>query len=195
VAPACALWALAEPGARAGRRLLHAVIAAVPTVVAMALFLAAERLQTGHVNAYLLVQERFHHRLGDPIIRIAQVLQGFTHSPFVASPSYTSLDLLSGAPAVESLLVAFVLVCAVAELLLRRGPDLRNDALVGVWAVLAWVLLWITSGVDAYRGDLALLPVAILVRRLPCPLAALITAVAVLLVVPVTDLYLKGSLI
>jgi hypothetical protein len=195
VAPACALWALAEPGARVSRRLLHAVIAAVPAVAAVALFLTAERLQTGHTNAYLLVQQRFHHRLGDPFIRIGQVLQAFAHSPLVASPSYTSLDLLTGAPAVESLLVAFVIVGTVAELLLRRGPDLRNDALVTVWAVLAWVLLWIASGVDAYRGDLALLPVAILVRRLPWPLAALITAVAVILVVPMTDLYLKGSLI
>lgn len=195
VAPACALWALAEPGARVGRRVWHAVAAALPAVAAMAVFFAAERLQTGRWNSYLLVQERFHHRLGDPFVRIVHVLHGFVHSPFVARPSYSSLDLLSGAPVLQELLVAFVVVCTVVELLLRRGPDLRNDALIALWAVLAWGLLWIASGVNAYRGDLALLPVAILVRRLPWPLAALITAVAVLIVVPVTSLYLRRVLI
>jgi hypothetical protein len=195
VAPSCGLWALAEPGARVSRRLSHALAATIPAVVAVALFLTTERLQTGHWDAYLLVQQRFHHRLGDPFIRIVQVLRAFAHSPFVLSPSYSSLDLISGAAAIESLLVAFVVVCTLTELLLRRGPDLRNDALIGIWAVLAWVLLWVASGVDAYRGDLALMPIAVLVRRLPWPLAALITAVAVVLAVPMTDLYLKRSLI
>jgi hypothetical protein len=207
VAPACALWVLAEPGWRSiartparylaaiGARLWHAVALIVPTLAAVALFGVVERQQTGKWNSYLLVQERFRHRLEDPFVRIVLVLRNFSHSVLVARPSYANLDRLSGAPTIEVLLVAFVIGCTIIELLVRRGPDTRDSALIAIWAILAWVLLWIETGVDTYRGDVALLPVAVLVRRLPWPLGVLVTAVAVLLVVPMTHLYLNRALI
>lgn len=195
VAPACALWLLFERRSAFLVRLWHAAAVTIPTLAGLIVFGVVERLQTGHWNSYLLVQERFHHRLEDPLTRIVLVARSFAHSLFVAKPSYASLDLLSGAPTIAGLLVTFVVACVVVELVIRRGENWRNDALVALWAVLAWTVLWIETGVDTYRGDIALLPAAALVRRLPWPVGAVVTAAAIVLVVPVTHLYLNRALI
>ncbi len=195
VAPACALWLLTDRGAGLAKRAGRAVGVAVPTLVVLAVFAAVLQISTGHPNAYLLVQERYRHHAQDPVAALASVLRGFAHSPFVARPSYTTLAMITGAPALQTLLVFFVVACVVVELAVRRGPSTRDDALVAIWAVLAWAVLSVATGVDTYRGDVALLPVAALVRRLPWPLAAIITAAAVVLVVPMTHLYLARALV
>jgi hypothetical protein len=195
VAPACALWLLTDRTASLSRRAGRATGVLLPTLAGLAVFAVVLQVSTGRWNAYLLVQDRYRHRAQDPFAELGSVLRGFAHSPFVARPSYTTLAMLTGAPALQTLLVAFVILCVVAELAVRRGPNARDDALVAIWAVLAWAVLSVATGVDTYRGDVALLPVAALVRRLPWPLAAFSTAGAVVLVVPMTHLYLARALI
>jgi hypothetical protein len=51
------------------------------------------------------------------------------------------------------------------------------------------------TNVASYRAEAALLPVALLVRRLPRPLAAGIALAAAVLAVSMTKLYLRNYLV
>jgi len=194
VAPAGAVWVLTERGAARRERLRRLALVAGPSLLGLAGFALAQRLETGRWNAYLLAQQKYGHQVRDPLTANGTAVRMFVHSPFLARPSLADLDQLASASSLQTLLVAFVVVCVVVELAVRRGATVRDDTLIAVWAVLAWLLLYAGSQVHTYRGETALLPIAVLVRRLPAPLAIAITAVAVLLVVPMTQLYLADAL-
>ena len=102
---------------------------------------------------------------------------------------------LSGAPALQSLLVALVLVCVLADRLLRRVPAASLDTLIALWALAAWLVPHVWANVSVYRGEAALLPVAVLVARLPRPLSACLAGAALLLVVPMQLLYERSLLV
>ena len=68
------------------------------------------------------------------------------------------------------------------------------DAL-GCWLLITWLLTQSKVGLSAYRSEAALLPLAILVGRLPRPLAAVLAGLAVIVAVPMTALYMRNVLI
>jgi hypothetical protein len=194
VAPAGALWLLSDRGVAVCERLRRLLLVLGPWLAGLGMFALGQRLSTGRWDAYLLVQQKYGHELRDPLTALSSAFHAFVHSPFVAGPSFASLDRFASATSLQTLLVFVVIVCVLVELVVRRGASVRADALIAIWAILAWLLVYTASQVHTYRSEVALLPVAVLVRRLPLPLSIPLTAIALLLVVPVTQLYLAGVL-
>ena len=190
VAPAGALWVLCARGSAVRDRLRQCGLLLGPWLAGLAAFAVVQRLSTGRWNAYLLVQERFDHEVRDPFSAVASAFRAFVHWPFLTHPSFSNFYNIAGAIALQALLVFAVMVIVLVELAVRRGPDLYADALIAIWAVLAWLLLYSTGHVDTYRGEAALLPIAILVRRLPWALSIPLAFIALCLVSPITHLYL-----
>jgi hypothetical protein len=190
-APASLVWLLAQRGLPVAERLRRSALVALPTPAAVALFALDQRAETGRWNAYLLVQQKYGHGLEDPFAALLSDAEGVVHG---------SAFHLSGAPALQSLLVALVLVCVLADRLLRRVPAASVpaaslDTLIALWALAAWLVPHVWANVSVYRGEAALLPVAVLVARLPRPLSACLAGAALLLVVPMQLLYERSLLV
>jgi hypothetical protein len=185
-APAGAAWLLANRHLRLEARIRAAALVVFPTVAAALVFIGDQRLETGRWNAYFLVQRKYGHHLRDPFAAVAGADRALRHG-----------RLLQGyhAIAIQTLLVTFVLLCVLVELVLRRGPTARFDALVALWAASTWCVALGQTNVSIWRGEAALLPMAILVRRLPTSLAAAITAAAFVVMLEMTHLYLLNLLI
>ncbi len=190
VAPAGLLWLLTERGVTVRAQVRRCALFAGPTLAGLAAFALDQQLSTGHWNAYLLLQQKFRHGLRDPLGPVASAFRTLSHWPLVTHPSLANLYDIAGAIALQAVLVFAVLVIVLAELVIRRGASARADSLIAIWAVLAWVLVYLTAHVDTYRGVAALLPIAILVRRLPWALSIPITVIALFLASSVTHLYL-----
>jgi hypothetical protein len=186
-APAGAVWLLAQRSVRLPERARRVAVVAYPSLAALWVFVFDQWLETGRWNAYLLVQRKYDHHLQDPFGASVRAV----HRVFGDGPLFT----LTKSLALQTLLVAFVLVCVLIELGLRRGAHARPDALVAIWAVMAWAVPVSETYVATYRGEAALLPLALLVRRLPRPLGIAITVAAAVLAVSMTKLYLRNYLI
>jgi hypothetical protein len=184
-APAGAVWLLAQRGVPPLERLRRLAAVLGPALAALALYSLDQWIETGRWNAYLLVQRKYGHQAQDPLTAVHLAYTTVRRSGLQ----------LATAPEQQTLLVALVLVCVLVELVARRGSSTRADALIAVWAVAAWVVPYADSNVHAYRGEAALLPLALLTRRLPWPLAAAIAAAAIPLAVAMTILYLRGVLV
>jgi hypothetical protein len=186
-APAGAVWLLAHRSVPLAERARRIVFMAYPSLVALWAFVLDQWLETGRWNAYLLVQRKYDHHLQDPF----HVVVAAGHRVFGAGGIFSTGKTL----ALQTLLVGFVLACVLVELAARRGAYARTDALVAIWAVMAWAMPISEANVAAYRGEAALLPLALLVRRLPRPLGAAVTLAAAVLAVSMTKLYLSNVLV
>jgi hypothetical protein len=186
-APAGAVWLLAHRSVPMRERARRVVLIAYPSLVALWVLVFDQWLETGHWNAYLLAQRKYDHRLQDPF----HVIVHARHRVFDHGPIFT----LTKSLALQTLLVSFVLLCVLIELVIRRGPFAGADALVAIWAVMAWAMPISETNVATYRGEAALLPLALLVRRLPRPLGVAITIAAAVLAVSMTKLYLRDYLV
>ena len=186
-APAGAVWLLAHRSVPLLERVRRVTLMAYPSLIALWLFVFDQWLETGHWNAYLLVQRKYDHHLQDPFHMVVRA----GHRVFDHGPLFTITKSL----ALQTLLVSFVLLCVLIELVVRRGAFARADSLVAIWAVMAWAMPISETNVATYRGEAALLPLALLVRRLPRPLAAAITLAAAVLAVSMTKLYLRDYLV
>jgi hypothetical protein len=185
-APAGAVWLLAQRSVPLRERARRIALSVYPSLVALWFFVTDQWFETGHWNAYLLVQRKYHHKFQDPFHPVRHAWHVVT--------AHGSWFTEAKAPALETLLVAFVLACVLIELVVRRGPAARADALVAIWAVIAWAGPLSESKLATWRGEAALLPLALLVRRLPRPLGVAIAIAAAVLAVPMTKLYLGNFL-
>jgi hypothetical protein len=181
-APVAAVWLLADRRARLSQRALRVAAVAGPSLAALAFFVFVQQIETRHWNAYLLTQAKYGHHLSSPAVTMAHAFTAATHSPLG----------LANVPAVQNVFITFVLACVAAAVAIRRGPGTRFDALIVIWAVVVWAELYAETEVDAYRGVAGLLPLAILLPRLPRWLAAAIAVAAILIAVPMVTLYFKG---
>jgi hypothetical protein len=181
-APVTAVWLLADRRVPFSQRALRAAIVAGPTVAALAFFAFVQRLETRHWNAYLLNQARYDHRLSSPTVAIAHAFTTAAQAPLK----------LASAPDLQTLFITFVLICVGTALVMRRGLTTRFEVLIFVWSVAVWLALYAETDLDAYRSVAGLLPLAVLLPRLPRLLAAAIAVAAILIAVPMTTLYLRG---
>ncbi len=184
-APAAAVWLLADRSTPFSQRARRVAAVAGPTVAALVFFVFVQQVETGHWNAYLLTQAKYGHRLTSPAVTIGHALTRAAQTPLG----------LAGVPALQTLLVTFVLICVGAAVAIRRGPNMRFDVLIIIWAVVVWLELYAETNLDAYRGVAGLLPLAVLLQRLPRLLAAAIAVAAILIAVPMATLYFRGVLI
>lgn len=182
-APIAALWLLADrvPFPQRARR-----VAAVagPTVAALLFFVFVQQIETGRWNAYLLTQAKYGHRLIDPAVTIGHAFRQAWQAPLA----------LAGVPALQTLFITFVLICVGAAVAIRRGPDMRFEVLIVIWALVVWLELFAETNLHNYRGVAGLLPLAVLLPRLPRLLSVAIAVAAILLAVPMATLYFRGVL-
>jgi hypothetical protein len=191
-----ALWLLAQSGSFA-RRLGDAATASGLTAAGLGVFLLDQRLETGSWNAYLLVQRKYGHVLEQPFAQLQNALSILHHhSPFAVTkiiPVQTNFGI-STVTADETVLVALVLACGLAAVLLRRPLD-GLGLLLAIWAVASYVLPQLESEVQSYRVEAALLPFALFLPRLPRPLVALFALLAICMSVPLARLAFQGWLV
>lgn len=185
--PVGACWLLATGrGAPLRERIRGAALCSAVTALGLLLVAGLDWEQTGHPNAYLLVQGHYGHRVREPFAELH-------------AASYVVLrdgDAFSfgNAHYSQTFLVATVLGLGLVALLLRRATVCGGVWLLAVWAIATWLFVSLPTHVSSYREDAVLLPVAPLLAWLPRWLAAVAVAAAIALAVPMTVLYLRGEL-
>lgn len=168
--------ALAERARRVG-------LAIAPAAVSIGLLLLLFQETLGHWNAYFLVQAKYHHQLGDPLAPALDSIGSlFRSAPFS----------VGNVPALQTLVVTVVLGCVLVSVALRRRHAERADLLIGLWAVATWLIPASTTGLTVQRSQAALLPIALLVGRLPRLLAAVLIVVAIAVSIPTEVAYLRN---
>lgn len=176
VIPVSALWIVVR------RR---AWVTTVLAAAGLAVLFVDQQLETGHWNAYQLVQRNYGHHLLDPLATTRDLLK----------PLWSSSELTHVGPALQSLLVTCVLLAVVVDALRRRRWLVHAELLVLVWAVVAWLVPLSQSYVSLQRSQAALLPVAVLLPRLPRPLVVAFAVAAVVVAVLMETLFLDGKIV
>jgi hypothetical protein len=183
--PVAAAWALLAPRAAGRATPIERVRASLVTggvgLLGPLAVVAAMWAQTGRADAFLLVQERYAHGFHMPFDTVIHRVMPLFSPPL-------RLTEVVGA------MVAFqvVLVVAIAQDMARR----RRSATPGEWLLLAATLVLFLfpltqANVGIYRTSACLLPAAPLVARLSRPLAWGVCACAVVLAVPMAELYFR----
>jgi drug/metabolite transporter (DMT)-like permease len=145
-----------------------------------------QQLETGHWDAYLLVQRKYHHDLQNPIAATRDSLRPLVHgSPFE----------LAKAPAAQTAVVTLALLAVLVYAALRRRSRDQYDGLLLLWAVVTWAMPLSQAAVSIQRSQAALLPLAVLVRRLPRPLVIALVVAAVAVAVAMEKLFLQGKIV
>jgi hypothetical protein len=180
--PVVAVWLLVQRAVPMHERLRIAALSSGLIVAAVWIFAIDQRLETGHWDAYLLVQQKYEHRWQSPLTATWDMLSGGGHSA------------VGIAVALQTALVTIVLVIVIARSLRARVGVASPDALVLLWALATWLLPLSQTGVSAQRGQATLLPLAILVARLPARLAWPIALAAATLAVWMEHYFLNSTL-
>jgi hypothetical protein len=166
-----------------GRAIVSSVAGPALAVLVLSV---VQRVETGRWDAYLKVQAKYGHGLHEPLGQIWNALVPLTRGePFTRA----------NAPALQTLLVSAVLLAALVQLAVRRREATRLDGLIALWAVTAWVLPLTAAHLSIWRSEAALLPLALLVGRMPRPVSIGFAAAAAVVAVPVAVLYLHGRLV
>jgi hypothetical protein len=172
----------AVPLAERARRI---ALASGPAALSLGLlFLQLDRT-VGHWDAYFLVQEKYGHRLTEPLAPAVHAVRTLFGA---SSPSL--LDALS----LETLLVDVVVAAVVIVVVRRRAIQPGAELLFLLWAIAAWAVPESTTHLSGNRGDAALLPIALLVGMLPRRIAMTLALAAAALFVPLELLYLRNAL-
>jgi len=138
---------------------------------------ALERIETGHWDAYFLCQQKPlqygpHHDLREPFARL---IGSFKLDHGVMQAWQT---------------IAVTLLFAIAVWVWSRD----RDWLLLAWAVPAWLAAYSESWVAVYRTEAALMPLALVLPRLPKPVAWAFATSAVALAIPMTGFFVRSTL-
>jgi hypothetical protein len=185
LAPAIAIWLLAQRSVHWTERLRRVSISSGLVLVSAWVLVIDQWLEVGHWNAYLLVQEKYHHEWQSPFGATWDLLTGNN------SGAWSAFDV---AVALQTALVTAVLVAVIVRSFHARVGLASADALVLVWALGTWALPLSQTGVSTQRGQATLLPLAILVSRLPWWLAWAFALSAVALAIWMEHYFLDSVL-
>lgn len=171
--PVSAVWMLVR------RR---AWVTAALCAAGLATLFVDQQVETGHWNAYQLVQRNYGHHLVNPVATLRDQLK----------PLATSSELTHLGPALQTLLMTCVMVAVLVAVARRRE---RWELLVVFWAIVTWVVPLGANYLSLQRSQAALLPVAVLFRRLPLPLVVAFALAAVAVGVLMEKLFLEGKIV
>lgn len=179
---AAALWIVFVhrdvPLAERARRVTLAV---GPAMLSIGLLLLLLQMAVGHWDAYFLVQANYKHDLRNPLGPTWHAISTlFGSAPF-------SLQNMAN---LQTLLVSLSLACVLADVA-RRRERAGWETLVLFWALAAWFIPAATTNQSISRGEAVLLPLALLVGRLPRALAVILVAAAVALSIPFEVAYFR----
>jgi hypothetical protein len=176
VIPVSAVWILVQ------RR---AVVTAALASAGLGVLFVDQEIETGHWNAYSLVQRNYGHHLLNPVASLRDQLR----------PLWSSTELTHVGPALQALLVTAVIVAAFVSALRRRRTLEPAELLVLLWAAVTWIVPLGQSYVSLQRSEAALLPLAVLLPRLPRPLAVVFAVAAIGIAIVMEKLFLDGKIV
>lgn len=184
--PVSAVWLLAHRGVSLGERLRRTAITSGLMVAGLWIFMIVQRLDTGHWDAFFLIQKKYENLHGsqNPIVATWDLLRGAVEN-FGGGVAF----VVGAQTALVTVVLAAVLVHAIVR---RRSLD-GADALLLLWAVGTWAVL--NQAFSVQRGQAALLPIAVLVARLPTRLAWSLALTAAAIAVWMESYFLDGTLI
>lgn len=184
--PISAVWLVAHRGVPVGERLRRIAITSGLMVAGLWILMIVQRLDTGHWDAFFLIQEKYEYLHG-------------SQNPFVATWDIVRAgmqnlgDGLTVAVALQTALVTVVLALVLVHAFQRRRSLGSADALLLLWALATWAVL--NQAFSVQRGQAALLPVAVLVARLPSRLGWSLAVAAAAIAVWMEHYFLDGTLI
>ena len=182
-----AIWPFVDRSAAPTRRRAgRAAVVAGIAVAGAVLVAAVQRAQTGSWNAYRLIQDKYHHHLQLPVRPAGHAVAELFDSGL--------MTLARAGPALQTLLVAVLLVAVVATLVRRRRLE-QVDRLLLLWVAVAWILATVQTSVSLYRSEATLLPAVVLARRLPTQFLFALVAGAAALTVVMTLLFVETTLL
>lgn len=170
---------------RRSQNFLKALGTGTLTALGFAAMLLFQYFSVGRWDAFFRVQEKYHYGLHNPLITLWGQVKSILVSPVSANPqSY------------QSLFVTLMLLCALWSLFRNRSKIARMDILASSYCGLFWLFPMILGGgLSIYRAESLLLPVVILLRRLPDWALLLFVTMGVILQFQLSALFFRGSLI
>lgn len=184
--PVSAVWILAERRTPLRERLRRITYTSGSMLAGFCVLLVDQRVETGHWNAYFLVQEKYGHALQNPVVATSDALAPLVHGP---------VFVLDKAPAMQTALVTVALACVLGHAAARRRSLGRLDGLLLLWGVATWALPLAQANVSLQRSQAGLLPLAVLVARLPRPLLYALVVAAAAVAVAMEKLFLDGRIV
>jgi hypothetical protein len=180
IAPLTAVWlSYAERSATWPLRLRHAALTGGLMSLGLAAVLVIDKLEVGVWTAYFKVQAHYHHTVRDPFTSWADIVKPLGHG----------IDGLASVPALEAAFVGALIILLLVHSAWRRRRVSDLELLALAFAVAVWLFPLSLQMVDIYRSDALLIPAALLVRRLPLAVAAVATAGAIALSVPMGEAF------
>lgn len=187
LAVAGGLWLLTRPGQPVALRLRRTVLFGAVSAIGPAAVLVVQRLQMGEWDLFFRQQAQFEHGLHLPLT----TLYGVLTQPFGADAPGGLVVLGTVQTALTAVLVAGLCTWA-----LRRGratPAL--DVLVVLSALAFWLIPLTQTTASYYRVDALLMPLAILVAKLPLRVSVPLVAVAVVQAIGLAAAFFEGNLV
>jgi hypothetical protein len=185
--PVSAAWLLLQRGVAVAERVRRTAIASGLTLGGLGVLFVDQAVETGHWNAYFLVQKNYKHHFLNPVATTRDSLR-----PVV---DWSPFELHKFGPALQTALVTAALAAVVIHALVRRGTLDRADALLLLFAVVTWVVPLSQSYVSLQRSQAALLPLAVLVRKLPRRVVIALAVAAVPVAAVMEKLFLQGKIV
>ncbi|MDQ6822229.1 MAG: hypothetical protein M3076_18120 [Actinomycetota bacterium] len=187
LAPVGALWiVLVLRDAGWLERLKRTALTSGVTAAGFGVVLIDMKLETGSWNAYFKVQDKYGHGWHDPLSIFWSWIHPALHGSFLR---------LSSVPAVQTVFLGLLVGCLAVALALGWRELTALDGLLVLWAAFFFLFPLTQAGLSLIRSQAALLPLSLLLPRLPRPLMVLVLCAAVALSVPIAKLYLTGALV
>jgi hypothetical protein len=176
--PVSAVWVLVR------RR---AIATTLLTAAGLGVLFVDQAAETGHWNAYQLVQRNYGHHLLNPAATTRDLLRPLVH--------WSHPELAHVGPALQGALVTLVLVAVLVYALARRRSLDRPDLLLLLWAVVTWIVPLSQSYISIQRSEAALLPVAAFLPRLRRGFVLVAAIAAIGVAVVMEALFLEGKIV
>jgi hypothetical protein len=187
LAPISAVWLLVQRNVPMGERLRRVAVTSGLIVAGLWILMIVQRLDTGHWDAFFLIEEKYEvlHGSQNPFVATWDVLRGGVQN---------LAEGIAVVVALQTALVTVVLALVLVHAFRRRRSLDRADSLLLIWAVATWALP-LSQAFSVQRGQAALLPLAVLVARLPSRLAWSLAVAAAAIAAWMEYYFLDGTLI
>ena len=169
------------------KRLAEAVMYGAIAFTGLCAVMIMHEIILGHWNAFFLVQEKYGHAIHDPLATLRNVWQ--------AAARHRSDEQRFIEP-VQSLIVCSIVPATLAYVLVRFREITPIEQIAVVYVALFWLFpLVLGNGVSMIRAEATLLPLAILLARLPQAVQSVVLAIFAFLYFEVGVAFFKSVLI
>jgi hypothetical protein len=183
---AAGLWLLLiAPAPSVGERVRRAAIVCGLGIAGFLAVLLYAQLATGQWDGYFGVQARFHHGVHVPLRNWFEL----------SKPHNTGLGGISVFLAFQEWLVTVMVLAAVAITWLRRREVTAVDWLFVLYGLAFWLIPLAQNTVAYYRTDALLVPIVVLLARLPFLAVGALVAAATVVSAGMTLAFMQGVLV